>query len=293
MDRLITYAIPGFIILILIEVFITAREKADWYETKDAFSSISMGLGNVFVGIIGKILVLLFFDAAYQVRFFDLQASWLVFIALFFADDISYYFFHRASHEIRYFWASHVVHHSSQKYNLTTALRQTWTGTLSGSFLFWIWLPFLGFRPEWVMSMMSISLLYQFWIHTEAIDRLPRFFEYVFNTPSHHRVHHGSDPLYLDRNHGGILIIWDRLFGTFQEELYRPHYGLVKNINTYNPLIIAFGEWGNILKDVWKAPTFTSALKYMFAMPGYSHDGSRMTSDELRDRSLAQQSNDD
>jgi len=201
---------------------------------------------------------------------------------LFFAEDFSYYWFHRCSHNCRYFWASHVIHHSSEKYNLGTALRQTWTGNLSGSFVFWIWLPLIGFHPLMVMTMMTINLLYQFWIHTEVIHKLPRSFEWLFNTPSHHRVHHGSNLKYLDLNHAGTLMIWDRMFGTFKAEEDRPRYGLTKNLNSFNPLKIAFHEWRQIAVDLYAAPGFINKLKYLFSAPGWSHDGTRKTTRQRR-----------
>ena len=203
---------------------------------------------------------------------------------LFFADDFSYYWFHRISHSSRWFWASHVVHHSSQKYNLGTALRQTWTGTLTGSFLFWIWLPLVGFSPVAVMTMQAISLLYQFWIHTEYIKKLPAPVEFIFNTPSHHRVHHATNLAYLDKNHAGILIIWDRLFGTFITETDRPVYGITKNLTTHNPVRIAFHEWTAIGRDLRRAGSVRNALNYLFGPPGWSHDGSRQTTRQLREK---------
>ncbi len=181
------------------------------------------------------------------------MTQWWAWVMLFFADDFSYYWFHRISHSSRYFWASHVVHHSSMKYNLGTALRQTWTGNLSGAFIFWIWLPLAGFSPVAIMTMQAISLLYQFWIHTEHINRFPAPIEFIFNTPSHHRVHHGSDLAYLDKNHAGVLIIWDRLFGTFEPERHRPTYGLTTNLNSHNPVRIAFHEWVAIGQDMRRA----------------------------------------
>src|SRR5690606_20222356 len=144
-----------------------------------------------------------FYTLLYQFRLFDIGAQWWAWVLLFFADDFSYYWFHRTAHSSRYFWASHVVHHPSQKYNLGPALRQTWSGDLSGRFIFLMWLPLLGFHPLMIMTMQSISLLYQFWIHTEVIKKFPRPIEFIFNTPSHHRVHHSSDIKYLDKNHAG------------------------------------------------------------------------------------------
>jgi len=133
-----------------------------------------------------------------------------------------------------------------------------------------------------MMMMQSISLLYQFWIHTETVKRMPRWYEYIFNTPSHHRVHHGSDLLYLDKNHAGTLIIWDRMFGSFQQEEFRPKYGLTKNVQTYNPVKVAFHEWMNIGKDLKKAHTFRDYLNYLFNSPGWSHDGSSKTTKQMR-----------
>jgi sterol desaturase/sphingolipid hydroxylase (fatty acid hydroxylase superfamily) len=184
---------------------------------------------------------------------------------LFFADDFSYYCFHRISHECRLFWASHVIHHSSQRFNLGTALRQTWTGNFM-SFVFWLWLPLIGFPPVMVLTMQAISLLYQFWIHTELVRHMGPL-EWVLNTPSHHRVHHGSNQQYLDRNHAGVLIIWDRMFGTFEPEREKVVYGLTKNLNSYNPLRIAFHEWIDIWRDLRNAQTWKQRLISVFGSP--------------------------
>jgi len=280
--NLIHYAIPGFVLLLLAEVIFSAIQKKDLYETKDAVSSIAMGLGNVFFGLFTKAIIFAVYSFIYQFRLFTLGFIWWAWILCFFADDLSYYWFHRTSHSVRFFWASHVIHHSSRKYNLATALRQNWTGNFTGTFLFWTWMPLLGFHPAMVMTMQAISLIYQFWIHTEAIHRLPRWIEWFFNTPSHHRVHHASDIKYLDRNHAGVLIIWDRMFGTFTPEKERPIYGLTKNIYTYNPLRIAIHEWVDIWKDLRQARSLKEAWHYVFDAPGWSHDGSRKTTKQLR-----------
>ena len=283
MKDLIQYAIPGFIILLIAEVIVTARQQKDYYDAKDTAGSLAMGIGNVIVGFVGKVIVFGAYTLVYQFRFFTVDMTqWWAWVVLFFADDFSYYWFHRISHSSRYFWASHVVHHSSMKYNLGTALRQTWTGNLSGAFIFWIWLPLFGFSPVAIMTMQAISLLYQFWIHTEHINRFPAPIEFIFNTPSHHRVHHGSDLAYLDKNHAGILIIWDRMFGTFEPERHRPTYGLTTNINSHNPVRIAFHEWVAIGQDIRRAGSWRAALGYMFGPPGWSHDGSRKTTQQLR-----------
>ncbi len=281
----ILFAIPFFVLSMLVELYVTVKEGINTYEKKDAISSIAMGLGNVFLGYFSKAVVLFSFLLIYEnFRLFTIPVTWWSFILIFFADDVAYYWFHRISHECRLFWASHVVHHSSQHYNLSTALRQTWSGGFY-TFIFWLWLPLVGFHPAMIMLQMSISLLYQFWIHTETIDKMPKWFEAVFNTPSHHRVHHGRNPIYLDRNHAGILIIWDKFFGTFQPELKdeKVIYGLVKNINTYNPVKIAFIEWVNMFRDVFSGrKSINSRLLYFIKPPGWKHDGSGKISDDLR-----------
>ncbi len=293
MRDLIQYAIPGFIMLLLAEVLVTAREQRDYYDAKDTAGSLAMGIGNVVVGLVGKALVFASYSLVYRFRLLTVDMTqWWAWLLLFFADDFSYYWFHRISHTSRYFWASHVVHHSSQKYNLGTALRQTWTGTLTGAFIFWLWLPLLGFSPVAVMTMQAISLLYQFWIHTEFIRRLPAPIEFIFNTPSHHRVHHATNLAYLDKNHAGILIIWDRLFGTFEPEVERPVYGLTKNLRTHNPVRIAFHEWTDIGRDLRRAGSFRNAMGYLFGSPGWSHDGSRQTTKSLRERRREQSRSD-
>ncbi|OIQ29077.1 MAG: C-5 sterol desaturase [Bacteroidetes bacterium MedPE-SWsnd-G2] len=287
--NLIHFAIPFFVLSILLEVYLSTKGKEVKYTLKDALSSISMGLGNVFLGFISKGIVLFVFFLIYDnFRIFTIPISWWSFTLLLFLDDFSYYWFHRISHKCRLFWASHVVHHSSQHYNLSTALRQTWSGGFY-TFIFWLWLPLLGFHPAMILLQMSISLIYQFWIHTEAIKKMPKWFESVFNTPSHHRVHHGSNPIYLDRNHAGIFIIWDKLFGTFQPELEseKVNYGLTENINTFNPIFIAFHEWVALFKDVFTSKTtLLNRIKYFLKPPGWKWDGTGKSSDQLREEWL-------
>lgn len=277
------YAIPAFVLLLLIEAWYSWKEQKDLYEKKDTFSSLSMGIGNVIIGFVSGAIVWAAFTFIYQFRIATLGWAWWVWILAFFADDLSYYWFHRSAHSIRWFWASHVVHHSSQHYNLSTALRQTWTGNLTGSFLFWMWMPFIGFDPAMVILLQQISLIYQFWIHTEAIDKLPRPVELFFNTPSHHRVHHASDLKYLDKNHAGILIIWDRMFGTFKAEEERPVYGLTKNIESFNPFVIAFGEWLMMFRKAGRSGSFKNMVNYLVKPPGWSHDGSSKTARQMRE----------
>lgn len=281
--NLIHYAIPFFAITLFIEVIVDAREKTNSYETKDAITSITMGLGNVALGLISKVLVFTAFIFIYNnFRLFTIPFTWWAWVLILFAEDFSYYWMHRISHTNRFFWASHVIHHSSQRYNLSTALRQSWTGGFV-TFVFWLWLPLLGFHPVMILAQMSISLIYQYWIHTERIKKMPKWFETIFNTPSHHRVHHATNPQYLDRNHAGIFIIWDRLFGTHEPEVEKPIYGLVKNISSFNPLYVAFHEWISLFRDVFTSKTsFRKRLNYLIKPPGWKHDGSGLISDDLR-----------
>ena len=277
------YAIPFFVLLLSIEAWFSYKEQKKLYETKDTFTSLGLGIGNVITGFFTKALIFGLFTYLYNHRLFTLDAGiWWYWVLLFFADDLSYYWFHRISHHVNYFWASHVVHHSSQHYNLAAALRQTWTGNATGAFLFWAWMPLVGFHPIWILFMQQISLIYQFWIHTETVHKLPAPVEFIFNTPAHHRVHHGSDLKYLDKNHAGILIIWDRLFGSFQPEEERPVYGLTKNIESYNPALIAFKTWGELFKKAFSSGSLKNGFHYFIKSPGWSHDGSSKTTAQLR-----------
>lgn len=280
---IITYAVPGFVALILIEMIYTKITKKGRYEFGDSATSLSMGLGNRVAGLLFGGIIVASYYWIYQFRIFDLGWTWPVMAACFFAEDLAYYWFHRVSHERRWFWASHVVHHSSQHYNLTTALRQTWTGALGLSFIFWLPLVWIGFPPEMVLMFQAISLVYQFWIHTEAIDRMGPL-EWVMNTPSHHRVHHAINPRYLDANYAGVLIIWDRLFGTFvpEDRNEQIRYGIISQLGTFNPFRVAFHEWAGIWRDVTRAKSLREALGYLFGPPGWSPDGSRKTSASIK-----------
>ena len=182
------------------------------------------------------------------------------------------------------------MHHSSEKFTFVSGLRVPWTSDLTGNFLFWAWMPLIGIEPFMILSMKSVSVLYQFWMHTETIKKLPKWFEAFFNTPSHHRVHHGSNIEYLDKNHGGTLIIWDKIFGTFQEELFDPTYGLTDNFKSSNPFAIAFHEWKKILKDFRRTKKLKDRIRYLICSPGWSHDGSTKTTKQLQADPKIQQS---
>ena len=266
MPDLIQLAIPAFILLMVMEAIADALMRRELYEPKDTAASLTMGIGNVVVGLVSKGMVFALFTWVHKFAALQIGYQWWAWVLAFFADDFSYYWFHRTSHECRFFWASHVVHHSSQHYNLSTALRQTWTGGFFG-FVFWLWMPLVGFQPIMIFTMQAVSLLYQFWVHTEFVQRLG-LLELVMNTPSHHRVHHATNSQYIDRNHAGILIIWDRMFGSFEPEDEHCTYGLTTNINTFNPLRIAFHEWIAIGHDLRKARTWGERLVAVFGNPG-------------------------
>ncbi len=278
----VEWAVPFFGLLVVLELIYATRSKSVSYETKDTMASLFMGLGNQIMSLLFAGLVFAISVFAYQHRIFDLGTGPLVFVLCFFLEDLTYYWAHRIGHESRYFWASHIIHHSSQHYNLSTALRQTWTGNISGGFIFWLPLAFIGIHPAIIVMFQGFSLVYQFWFHTEAIDKMPKWFELVFNTPSHHRVHHATNPQYLDRNYGGVLIIWDRIFGTFVPEIEKPKYGIVSNLGTFNPLRIAVHEWVGIFKDIAKAKSLKDAWGFTFGAPGWTPDGSRKTSDMIK-----------
>jgi len=275
---------PGYLALLALEAWLARRQGRASYEARDTAASLAMGVGNVVVTLAVKGVTLAAFFLAYDYRLFELGTGPLSWLLLFFAEDLVYYVWHRASHEVELLWAAHENHHSSQHFNLSTALRQSWTTPFT-TLPFWICLPLLGFHPWMVVTMTSISLIYQFWIHTELIDRMGAF-EWIFNTPSHHRVHHGANVEYLDRNHGGILILWDRLFGTFEPERAPVRYGLTKNIQTFDPLRIAFHEWRAMLRKAFGARSVGEAVRYLLLPPGWSPDGSTRTARELR-RELA------
>ncbi|WP_339714548.1 sterol desaturase family protein [uncultured Sneathiella sp.] len=286
----VTFAIPAFVLLILIEAMIGryAPKKSN-YEMRDSAASLLMGLGNFAIGLVNFGIVGAVSLWVYQYRLFDIGYHWWAFVLILFAEDFCYYWFHRLSHEHRLWWAAHINHHSSQYYNLSTALRQTWTGGLIGTWIPWLLLSLIGFPLALIVFQKGISLVYQFWIHTEAIDKMWKPVEAVMNTPSHHRVHHAINPRYLDANYAGIFIIWDKLFGSFvPEDKAEPcRYGIVKQIASFNPLVIAFHEWAGIASDLVRAKSLKAAFFHLFGPPGWSEDGSRLTSRMIKEKEQA------
>ncbi|UGT61364.1 sterol desaturase family protein [Nocardia asteroides] len=271
MFDLILHAVPVFVLCLALEAasfrFLPDEDELG-YEFRDARTSIGMGLGSVVVNAGWKLALVAVLAAAYTVSPLHLPAdTWWFWALLFLADDLAFYCYHRTHHTVRVLWASHVVHHSSRFFNLSTALRQPWTPFTAMPF--WLPLALLGFPPWAILLQQSVSLLYQFFLHTERVGRLWAPVEFVFNTPSHHRVHHGANPEYLDRNYGGILIVWDRLFGTFEPELARVRYGLTTNIATFNPVRVATHEFAAIWRDVRGAACLRDRWGFVARAPGW------------------------
>lgn len=266
------YAIPYYLLLLALEPRLLRRARAEGrdvvgFEPRDTRASVLLGFGSLlFAGLVNyavfRIALVL---EPYQL--WNLGEGVLGWTVALVGWDFSYYWLHRTEHENRLLWACHVNHHSSQRYNLSTALRQPWTPWAHVLF-FPAW-TLLGVAPWMLMASGGINLVYQYWIHTEAVDRMPAWFEYVFNTPSHHRVHHGSNPEYLDKNYAGVLVLWDRMFGTFEPERARVVYGLTKNIDTFNVLEIAFHEYVAIARDVKAAPGLKNKLAILWHGPGW------------------------
>jgi sterol desaturase/sphingolipid hydroxylase (fatty acid hydroxylase superfamily) len=296
MDRLpnpVDYAVPGFIILLLAEMWLLrARGNIKGYEWRDTAISLLLGTGSQVAGLLVAGIIYGVAKWGNQFALFDIGYTWWIWPICFVLDDLAYYAFHRSAHRVRWFWAAHVIHHSSQHYNLSTALRQTWTGFIALSFVFRMPLLFIGFPAEMVFFCGALNLIYQFWFHTEAIGKMPRWFEAIFNTPSHHRVHHATNARYLDANYAGVFMIWDRMLGTFvaEDDDDKIEYGLVKDLSSFNLLWAAFHEWVGIAHDVLRAP-WRHKASYMFREPGWSHDGSRETSKMIKARAAVHAAN--
>ena len=272
-DAILLFAIPGFLGLMLLEMAVTragTKQEARLlgYDRVDSRTSLAMGVGSLVVNGAWRFMEVVILGLAAALVPWSLGHGWEAWVVGLLGIDFFYYWDHRAGHRVRMLWASHSVHHSSERYNLSTALRQTWTGEYT--VLFFIPVALMGVPVEIVLASWSINLLYQFWIHTEAIDKMWGWFEYVFNTPSHHRVHHGSQSQYLDRNYAGVLIVWDRLFRTFEPEGERVVYGLTKNLTTFNPLRVATHEYVAIWRDLRTARSWRDRAGYLLRGPGWS-----------------------
>lgn len=266
----VLWSIPAFVLLTAVEM-VSYRLRPDGeaagYDARDTATSLGMGLGSLVFDFLWKLPVLAIYTAVYELTPLRVPVLWWTVPLILLAQDFLYYWSHRGHHTVRILWACHVVHHSSRKFNLTTALRQPWTTWTVWPF----YLPLiaLGVHPAAVAFCSSINLVYQFWVHTERVGTLPRPVELLLNTPSHHRVHHASQGGYLDRNFGGILIVWDRLFGSFVPETQRPVFGLTKNIDTHNPLRVATHEYLAIAREVRASDNWRERAGRVFRGPGW------------------------
>ena len=288
-DKLLTFAIPVFLVSALVEWWLAREEMPNLYHKKDFWVSIAMGVITSVLELLPKALGFMALWYLHEISPLRdvVERQWWAWGLLFFMDDFSYYWFHRSNHEVRLFWAGHINHHSSEYLNFGTALRQG-IGERFHKYIFWFWIAFLGFDPLMIFTMIGVNLTLQFFTHTELVRRMPNWFEAIFNTPSHHRVHHASNIAYLDRNHAGMLIIWDKFFGTFSPETddNKPVYGLTTNINTFNVATVATHEYRAIWRDVKRATKWGDKLRYIFMPPGWSHDGEDLRAKTLR-RNLA------
>jgi len=274
----IVLSIPIFFILIGIELVVERITHKDLYRLPDAIANLSCGITSQLSGLFLKIFAIGVYQLLFEhfalftwdVAHFQVYQKVLYWLVLFLLVDHSYYWAHRMSHEINLFWGGHVVHHQSEEYNLSVALRQSslqvvWT------FAFSLPIAFLGFDTLHFALVSAFNTLYQFWIHTETIGKMG-WFEYIFNTPSHHRVHHGRDPKYIDKNHAGSLIIWDRMFGTFQAEEEKPTYGITKPINSWNAVYANVSHYVEMAHDMKRISKWEDKFRYLFKKPGWLPD---------------------
>jgi sterol desaturase/sphingolipid hydroxylase (fatty acid hydroxylase superfamily) len=260
---------PVFLGLIAWEAWYWRRRDPSKYSLVDTLSNAGLALMHQVADAIAWTLVIGLFFAVHRFRLFDFGEATLASIAvLVLAQDFFYYWFHRASHRVRWLWASHVTHHSSERLNLSTAFRQSLTYPISGMWLFWLPLALLGFEPTHIVAVVAINLGFQFFVHTQAIGKLG-WIEKVFNTPSIHRVHHARNPKYIDRNYAGVLVIWDRLFGTYVEEddAVPCDFGIVGQLHSHNPITLTFHEWIAMLRDAARARGAGARLRQLFGPP--------------------------
>lgn len=285
---LLKITIPLYVVVIGFELVWSYIKNKHYYSAKGILSNIYLSSLNFGLDVVLRVLclgVLMFF---YNYHFISVSKElnpFLYWPFLIVFQDFMFYWLHRIDHYCRLFWAVHVTHHSSEEFNLTTGFRSSVFQPLY-RFLYFIPLALCGFEPLDILFVYAATQIYGILIHTQTVGKLG-FLESVFVTPSHHRVHHASNIIYLDKNMGMFLIIWDKMFGTFEEETEKPVFGLTTNINTYNPLKMVFHEWQSIFQDLKNAPTIKDKIHYVFGPPGWSHDGSRSTSKQLQNLQLS------
>ncbi len=284
---LILISTPIYVFIIGLELLLTNLQHRKAYTLKDTLANVYLMLFNGGLDLAFRVVYMVILNYFYVHAFINIQQVFVYWFVLLIAEDFLYYWLHRFDHEIRFFWAIHVTHHSSRLMNFTVGFRSSAFQPLY-RFIYFIPLALMGFQPIDIFFIYSATQIWGIFVHTELIHKMG-WIEYFMVTPSHHRVHHGSNPKYLDKNMGMFLIIWDKLFGTFQEELpaesYEPiTYGLTKNIENPNAISLIFHEWHQIWQDITqKDISFKTRIQYMFGPPGWSHDGSRKTSKQMRE----------
>lgn len=263
----ILVAIPFFLIAILIEIWALRRQnKAAAYRLNDAITNLNIGIGQQATGMFFKSIMLYGYVKIYEnAAIVSLPQTWWSFLLCLVAFDFLFYWAHRLGHESNFFWGAHSVHHQSEEYNLSVALRQSWFHSFITFFIF-LPLAIVGFHPVTFTAAAGVNIIYQFWIHTQAIDKLPSWVEAIWNTPSHHRVHHAVNKQYIDRNHAGMFIVWDKMFGTFEAENEAPIYGITTPLSSWNPF------WANIhyYIELWQQSRHISRLRdklYLWIAP--------------------------
>lgn len=262
-NTIIWIAAPVMFTLVGVEFYLSYKENKVTYNKKDFLASSAIGFGSLFVNALTKTLVFYIVVISYNITPWSIPHTWWSYILCLFMLDFARYWAHRVAHYQRFWWSTHVVHHSSLHYNLSVSFRLSWTQNLK--LIFFLPVIMMSFDPFVFIIVHQSAVLYQFWIHTELIRKLPKPIEFFFTTPSHHRVHHAVNDKYIDKNFGSTFIIWDRIFGTFQAEEEQAIYGITKNVDSYNPLVLVFHAWGDLFKDVWKRPRKT--FKIMFGSP--------------------------
>jgi sterol desaturase/sphingolipid hydroxylase (fatty acid hydroxylase superfamily) len=270
LPNIILYATPVLIILVILEWIYSYKDKKDYYDSKDTLTATFIGLVNAGMSAAIKVVtfgIILFF---YNMVPWAIPYTWWSFVLCIIWLDFWRYWAHRVAHENRFWWATHVTHHNSEKYNWSVSFRLSWTQHIK--IVFFIPVVLAGFHPVVFFICHQIEVLYQFWIHTEYIKKLPKPIEYIFTTPSHHRVHHARNDKYLDKNYGSTFIIWDRIFGTFQPEEEKADYGITTPVNSYNPITLNFHEWADIVKDVRNSKSAKEAYFMVFGRPSKLED---------------------
>ena len=264
--NIIVWAAPFMFFFVLLEYFISRWQNKKLYSRSETIGSTLVGLGNVAIGLVLKMFLLWMFIAIYNLIPWRMPFQWWTVIPCYILFDFCSYWAHNVSHRLRFFWATHVAHHTGEHYNLTISFRLSWVQYFK--IIFFVPVALLGFHPVILFVTNQVAVLFQFWVHTEYIKKMPRIIEYIFATPSNHRVHHGSQEKYINKNYGATFIIWDRIFGTFQEETERPIYGITHNIDhKHDPIHINFHEYYDIVRDVKQADGWREALFYIFGNP--------------------------